>query len=59
MMWLISFQVVTKTKDWAKWNAKSIRDKRVLKKWEGGFDKKAIAFELQDLYIEAQKLLQE
>ena len=46
-----------KVKDSVKWNAKTIRDRRVLKKWEGKFDKKALASELQDLYIEAHKML--
>ena len=59
MTWLIGFQVVKKSKDWVKWNAKTVRDRRVLKKWEGKFDKKALALELQDLYIEAHKMLQE
>ena len=49
--------MVKKSKDWVKWNAKTIRDRRVLKKWEGKFDKKALASELQDLDIEAHKML--
>ena len=36
-----------------------MRDKSLLKKWEGSLDKKALAIELQDIYIDSQKLLQE
>lgn len=38
---------------------RSLRDVRLLKKWEETFNKKTIASELQNIYIESQKLLQD